>query len=960
MSVSTRLSPLAMRPLVGRPAVLSVVTLAWVFWGAMLMPAGAAAANKPAADARSGSQTIKTGGFSYRVEPPPAWVVPASESSDGRPQNAAVHFALVDEQVRVEGHEAEFYRHATRVVSEPAGLASAAQIMAEFDPTFQRLSFHRLGVWRGGRYIDKLDPKKITLLQRETQLEYRVYDGQVTASTILDDVRVGDRIEYSYTVRGLNPVFGGKFAYTSWAVAQSGPIARFQLRLLAPPGRRILHRIAGDVTVAEGERDGLRETIFSRNNVPQFVYDPSAPDSVHLADQIQLSEFADWGEVARWGERLFAVAAVPTPAVRQRAEAIRAAATTPLEMVGRALDLVQNEVRYFGMEMGPNSHQPANPGTILKQRFGDCKDKTSLLIGLLRELGIAASPVLVSSRHRGEAVSILPGPFAFDHAIAQVVVDGRNYWLDGTRSNQTGPLADRQASGFGKALVLQAASTALADLPGTETEDRVAVDETFRITRFADEPALEARVTYFGELAEHVRQTVATQPLSQLEPKLTADYARLYPGIRTTAPLRFEEVPNRNAISIVQNFSVPRFWTFPEQRVLVAEVGLWSIAQAVKQPDEVARKTPLRLQWPGIHRHSISVEYPEEVARGTNVSRFDEGDGNFSFGTTYETSPRRAQIRAELRLKKDSVAAADWSPYAAKLQKMRSRFGATVSVPAISLAQADALTKDLRELEDSLRAGKVTTAVATRPQVAAQFRRIALTAQLGSGRLNPLLRAQTLRERGTQYDNMGMPDKAAADFEEALRLDPAEAKTHAAAAVNAFMLGRDVLAIERVDAALALAPSELSPYEVKVFAAYFNGNYSAAREDLQKLLGSSSDSRKSYPALWLYLATRRLGEDGSDAVRQHMAAAAASPWPYPILQMFMGTATFEQALRAAREGTPDPSRLCELYFYAGEKALLDGDVRGAREFFAKSVNTGVVEFNEYAMAKRRMTTLETR
>jgi lipoprotein NlpI len=162
------------------------------------------------------------------------------------------------------------------------------------------------------------------------------------------------------------------------------------------------------------------------------------------------------------------------------------------------------------------------------------------------------------------------------------------------------------------------------------------------------------------------------------------------------------------------------------------------------------------------------------------------------------------------------------------------------------------------------------------------------------------------------------------------------------------------LAIDRVKSALALAPSDLNSYDVRAYADYFSGNYSAARESLKKLLGNPAAAEKSYSAIWLYLATRRLGEEGTEAARRHLPTAAAPSWPYPILQMFIGSGSYEQALKMAREGAQDPSRQCELYFYAGEKALLDGDLQVARDFFRKTIDTGVVEFNEYAMAKRRL------
>ena len=61
-----------------------------------------------------------------------------------------------------------------------------------------------------------------------------------------------------------------------------------------------------------------------------------------------------------------------------------------------ALALVQEKVRYLLIEMNGGGYRPTNADVTWSRRYGDCKAKTVLLIALLRELGVAARPVLVS------------------------------------------------------------------------------------------------------------------------------------------------------------------------------------------------------------------------------------------------------------------------------------------------------------------------------------------------------------------------------------------------------------------------------------------------------------------------------------------------------------------------------------------------------------------------------------
>ena len=211
-----------------------------------------------------------------------------------------------------------------------------------------------------------------------------------------DTMTVGDEIEYAYTISGLNPVFDGKFVELVWMMAQRGAIDHYRVRLLAPAARNILHRIAvADVKIVSTVTDAWRETIFTRRNIPQLRPEPGSPPSVYMPDMLQLSEYADWAEVAAWGAKLFAQSAqsAPSPRVEQKLAEIRAALPDRAAQIQEVLRFVQQDVRYFGTEIGTSTHRPAAPDKVMEQRFGDCKDKVALLAALFGQLGVPVRPV---------------------------------------------------------------------------------------------------------------------------------------------------------------------------------------------------------------------------------------------------------------------------------------------------------------------------------------------------------------------------------------------------------------------------------------------------------------------------------------------------------------------------------------------------------------------------------------
>jgi len=920
----------------------------WTRWWAALT-AGLLAAGAVAAATR-------TAGFEIGREP--AWVQPMSANGlDAGLPASPVQVLLVDQQTRLPAGRgpSERYRHVVRQVRDGSGLENAAQISIEFDPGYERLTLHRLEVRRGAARINKLDARRVRLLDRETGLEQQRLDGRRTASIVLDDVRVGDRIEFAYTLVGDNPVFDGRFVEIDWTRHGMGPTGLYRYRLLAPAQRTIRHR-AGVTEVADGGRsaDGLRITEFRRRVVPRFVEDPYAPADSWLDETLQLSEFADWGEVARWAETLFEPALRPSPELTAQAEALRGADREARLLA--MLDFVQTQVRYFGTEIGASSHRPAPAAQTLAQRYGDCKDKVVLLGALARAAGVRATPVLVSSSMRRDVAAMLPSPLAFDHVVAELQPEGRSLLVDPTRSMQTGPLDERVARGLGWGLPARADATALVELPAQQGRLQGEAEDTLRFTTLSQPAAFESVQTYYGDIAESLRAERAARGAEEFERNARADHLRLYPGLVADGALEVADVPGRNAVRLVQRYTLAPPWRFPEQRVFAADYGLPLLMSVLRLPDSSDRPRGLRLALPGRYRQSVEFRFAEPTFGRSSSSRADESASAFRLQLRAEMTPQSQRLDAELEMLQDRVGAADFPAYRERLVRAFGRLAGTVQVPAVSPAQAEAMRQRYAALDSQVRSGRLR--IVTEVQRESLGRRVLLDSVLAGDRLSPTLRAQTLTERAMLLDHLGEVDAARADLQAALALDGEAAATHAAAAVNALMRGAYGEAEQAADEALRRSPGDLESLQTRARAAYLRGDGAAARAGFETALKDRTVRDAGYAPIWLYLAVRRAGGDGAAALRQ-VSPAGQRAWPHPVARWLAGEASFDDALAATRDGgRADPGRECELQFFAGQKALLDGDRAAARRHFRRSVDTGVTEFVEYGMSRLELQRLD--
>ncbi|MBD0261045.1 MAG: DUF3857 domain-containing protein, partial [Cytophagales bacterium] len=167
--------------------------------------------------------------------PRPAWVtsvaLPAgSKIAEGNVSNGYA-YALRDYQYHLPSQTR--YYHLVRRIFTAEGVQQGSEIEVSYDPSYQQLLFHEIKILRDGKAINKLEPAKFKVIQRESSKESYIYDGSLLALLILEDVRAGDQIEYAFSVVGDNPIYGGQFAH-SFYLGTNEPIDLVSLRMISP------------------------------------------------------------------------------------------------------------------------------------------------------------------------------------------------------------------------------------------------------------------------------------------------------------------------------------------------------------------------------------------------------------------------------------------------------------------------------------------------------------------------------------------------------------------------------------------------------------------------------------------------------------------------------------------------------------------------------------------------------
>jgi transglutaminase-like putative cysteine protease len=291
-------------------------------------------------------------------------------------------FLMINKQINV-GKEVAYYTFISKKIIADAGRENGGNIAIDFDPNFERLNIHRVQIIRGNKQLDRFDRKKVALQQRQERPDARIYDGTITFAMILKDVRVGDVINYSYTIIGYNPALNNHF-YHEFIVASLWPIARMEYRLIFPTDRQLYFK--NFQTQIQPQIQSTQEYLeyrWSLAEIQGIMPDHELPIWYEPFPYIQICEARDWQDVCRQILPVYEPHFGATAPIKALALEIAGRQSTPESQCLEALRFVQDKIRFSDIIYGAKSYVPTAPAIVLERRLGDSKDKSLLLVSLL-------------------------------------------------------------------------------------------------------------------------------------------------------------------------------------------------------------------------------------------------------------------------------------------------------------------------------------------------------------------------------------------------------------------------------------------------------------------------------------------------------------------------------------------------------------------------------------------------
>jgi len=464
------------------------------------------------------------------LDKPAFTATPAELLAEARAAKPAGHDVAVlrdDVTLRFDdrGRLEKRYRTVFTVVA-PSGADDWGTINLDWQPFYQDKPTIRARVINADGSVTEFDPSLIHDAPAVNESP-TVFSDRRDLTAPLPRLAVGAVVEEEFVFSDREPLLAAGTVH--WIGPQRGvPVARKVIAISSPTARKVTVVTRGPAiawkptTQVAGGRTTV--TYDLANLAPYDDYAPGAPVDWVPNPMIGMTTGASWAAVATdyralVEAKLAAPVTVPPDLL----------AATPRATVDRILAWLHGRVRYTGIELSQSAIVPFAPADTLARGFGDCKDKATLLVALLRAAKIPADVALLSTGPGTDVDVALPGLGEFDHAIVRAVVDGKDLWIDATEDLlPAGQLPVRDQGR--RALIVAAGTKALTVTPtSTPADNLIREVRTFHL-REDGAPAISEVSAERGYFSDNLRAFVRNNTKAEVDESLTSYVDREYRG----------------------------------------------------------------------------------------------------------------------------------------------------------------------------------------------------------------------------------------------------------------------------------------------------------------------------------------------------------------------------------------------------------------------------------------------
>jgi len=269
------------------------------------------------------------------------------------------------------------------------------------------------------------------------------YDDLMEAQFVYPSLKKGAVTTLQYTEILHDPHFLNDFYFAGYT-----PTENSEYRITFPDDMKLNYVIRNNNGSIQFKEERSKHTItytFTGKSNIGFKREDDAPDNSYFMPHVivyidkytvnnkEVKVLSDVGELYGWYQELLSnLKHENHPELKALADSLTQNAISEREKIKAIYYWVQDQIKYIAFEEGLGGFIPREPIETYNKRFGDCKDKATLLNELLHEAGINSYPVWIGTRSIPYTYNEVPTPMVDNHMIAAVQDSGKWVFMDAT------------------------------------------------------------------------------------------------------------------------------------------------------------------------------------------------------------------------------------------------------------------------------------------------------------------------------------------------------------------------------------------------------------------------------------------------------------------------------------------------------------------------------------------------
>jgi cellulose synthase operon protein C len=485
----------------------------------------------------------------------------------------------------------------------------------------------------------------------------------------------GDVVELLYRVEDVahRNAFADYFGEVVY-MQSTEPIAHSEYVLITPKSRQFYFNkpVVPGLSQKVEEKGDTKIWRFLAANVPALDTEPAMPPLAEVLGHVHVSTYKSWEDMGRWYWGLVRDQFTADDEVRRRALEITKNAADEKAKVRAIYDFVVQRTRYVALEFGIHGFKPYRCAQIFARGFGDCKDKATLIVTMLKELGIPATIVILRTGLKGdfetEPASLAP----FDHAIAYV--PSLDWYLDGT-AEFTGsgelPAMDRGSL----AIQINEGKPKLVHLPDPKPTESVSSKHVEATVSTDGSALVDWKVSVSGANASSWRQRYHAKATQKQ--RVQEDLANEMPGVDVQSVSANDLDDIESAVEIHAKARAPSF-ARKDSETRTVSVGARELMVRSYAPTS-SRRRDIRIQALTTQENETIVKLPQG-AKILGAPHSAEGKSAFgAFRVDAETNGTTVRVKTSIALTKSRIGSNEYPTFRAFCEQVDRELGQTVT-----------------------------------------------------------------------------------------------------------------------------------------------------------------------------------------------------------------------------------------------------------------------------------------